>query len=361
MPPVTGQRQVDVLIVGQGLAGTLLATMLMAHGLRVLVVDDGHRSSSTRMAAGLINPVTGLRLTRLRQAERFVPEALHTYRDLEQHWGVDFYHAMPLLRIFRSERQRADWLKRLRSPEYGEYLQAPLPPDEIPAGLHAPHGAGLQQHTGYLDTPAFLDAGRRWLLQAGALHEGGFDWSDLQLEADVARWREVTARWVIACEGYRGEDNPWFGWLPFRPCKGQILTLKTDDKLPEWILSHGTWLLPVGAGCARVGATYEREDIDSGPTAAARESLLRDARELFQGRVHWGLCDEAVGVRPGTRDRMPLVGLHPLHPQLGMFNGFGSKGVLMAPYYARCLVDVLLHGVAPPPEVSLQRWWNPHG
>jgi glycine/D-amino acid oxidase-like deaminating enzyme len=120
-------------------------------------------------------------------------------------------------------------------------------------------------------------------------------------------------------------------------------------------------LLPVGAGRVRVGATYERDDIGSGPTLAAREELLREARDLFQGRVRWELRGEAVGVRPGTPDRMPLVGLHPRHAQLGMFNGFGSKGVLMAPYYARCLAAALLDGAALPEEASLQRWWNPHG
>jgi hypothetical protein len=68
--------------------------------------------------------------------------------------GWSFYHATPLLRIFRSERQRADWLKRLGTPDYAPYLQAPLTPEALPAGLYAPHGAGLQQQTGYLDTPA---------------------------------------------------------------------------------------------------------------------------------------------------------------------------------------------------------------
>jgi glycine/D-amino acid oxidase-like deaminating enzyme len=353
-------HQVDALIIGQGLAGTLLAADLMARGVRVLVVDDGHRSSSTRMAAGLLNPVSGMRLTKSRQADRFVPEALRTYAGLEQRWGATFYHPMPMLRIFRSERQRADWLKRLASPGYAAYLQAPLAPEALPAGLHAPHGAGLQQQTGYLDTQAFLDAGRRWLRAQDALYEGRFDWSGLQLKEQGIRWREWTVQRVIGCEGYRGEDNPWFGWLPFRPCKGQILTLETRDPLPPWILNRGTWLLPLGAGRARIGATYEREGMDTGPSAEARESLMREAHALFPDRVRWTLVEEATGVRPGTRDKMPLVGLHPEHPRLGMCNGFGSKGVLMAPYYTRRLAASLVEGAVMPEEASLRRWWNPH-
>ena len=46
----------DTLILGQGLAGSALAWHLIEAGERVCVIDDGHCRSSTRVAAGLINP-----------------------------------------------------------------------------------------------------------------------------------------------------------------------------------------------------------------------------------------------------------------------------------------------------------------
>lgn len=358
---MTGEQSFDVLIVGQGLAGTLLSVELMARGLSVCVVDDGHRSSSTRMAAGLLNPVTGLRLTRARQVERFLPVALRRYRALEQSWGCRFFFEKPMLRLFRDERQRRDWEKRLKDPGYREYLLPPLTDSDIPSILDAPHGAGLQRHTGYMDTPVFLDAGRRWLAEHEALREGNFDWADLERHDGWIRWHDLSARRVISCEGYRGMHHPVFPWLPFRPCKGQILTLHSTRPLPDWILNRGHWLVPVGDGRVRVGATYEREDIDSGPDAAARDNLLEAAGNLFTRDMDWRLEAEAAGVRPGTRDKMPLVGLHPDDPRFGMFNGFGSKGVMMAPWYAICLADHLERGTPLPEEASLQRWWNPHG
>lgn len=357
---MTDTLYLDALIVGQGLAGTLLAAELIGRGLRVMVIDDGHRSSSTYMAAGLLNPVTGMRLTRIRQADRFIPQALQTYRGLEQTWGTGFYHAKPLLRIFRTERQRSDWLERRRATDYQAYLDAPLEQADIPVPIDAPFGGGLQHQTGYLDTPVFLAAGRQWLIHQSALRETGFDWSGVELREDHARWHDLTARCIISCEGYRGQQHPWFGWLPFRPCKGQILTLETRDRLPDVILNRGTWLVPVGGGRARIGATYERDAVESGPTAAARQQLMVAARELFAGHIDWQLAGEAAGVRPGTRDKMPLVGLHPEHAALGMFNGFGSKGVMMAPFYARRMADALQHATPVPDEVSLMRWWNPH-
>jgi len=51
---------VDFLIVGQGLAGSLMAWELMQRGKTVLIVDNGLENAS-RVAAGLINPVTGMR------------------------------------------------------------------------------------------------------------------------------------------------------------------------------------------------------------------------------------------------------------------------------------------------------------
>ena len=49
--------QIDTLILGQGLAGSLLAWHLIGGGQKVRVIDDAHRSSASKVAAGLINPL----------------------------------------------------------------------------------------------------------------------------------------------------------------------------------------------------------------------------------------------------------------------------------------------------------------
>ncbi|MBS1662348.1 MAG: FAD-dependent monooxygenase, partial [Bacteroidetes bacterium] len=55
-------RQVDVLIIGQGICGTFLAHELERAGLSYLLIDEVRPFSASRVAAGLINPVTGRRL-----------------------------------------------------------------------------------------------------------------------------------------------------------------------------------------------------------------------------------------------------------------------------------------------------------
>ena len=354
------ERKIDVLIIGQGLAGTLLAWSLVQRGFTVCVVDDGFRTSSSRMAAGLLNPVTGLRFTRLKQADRFLAVAVPRYRQLESAWGVRFFHQKPQLRLFRDAAQQALWQRRRLQPEYVDYLGDILPEAVLPDAIRAPFGAGLQYHTAYLDTRCFLDAGRSWLERQGSLCQQRFHWSELQHSSQGCSWQGYSSRWVIACEGYRGKDNPRFPWLPMRPSKGQIVTLHTGKSIPEYILNGGRWLLPLGGGQVKVGATYERNALEAGPDPVATQQLLETARTFFRELPEWRLLGSEAGIRPGVQDKMPLAGLHPHEPQLGMFNGFGSKGVSMMPYYADALADHLYQGSPLPPEVSLQRWWNPY-
>lgn len=53
--------QTDYIIVGQGLAGSLIALNLLRRGKSVRVIDDGHKHAASKVAAGLINPITGRR------------------------------------------------------------------------------------------------------------------------------------------------------------------------------------------------------------------------------------------------------------------------------------------------------------
>lgn len=358
---MSAAQHTDVIIVGQGLAGSLLAWELNQRRLKVLVVDDGHRSSSTRMAAGLLNPVFGLKLVKVRQADRFLSTARRSYGALEQAWGERFYYDKPMLRVFMAQRQRQAWRERLQDPLYADYLGPLQEPGAMPFDLDDRYGSGLQRHTGYLDTRALLAAAKRWLCATGAYREAAFDWSSIRLTEGQVHWQDWSAGCVISCEGYRGKDHPWFPWLPFQPSKGQILTLQSDAVIPDYIINKGKWLLPVGEGKARFGATYERGGVEGGHSDTARTELLQAAEQLMLGRVPWQVVAREAGVRPGIRDRMPVVGLHPQHPQLGMFNGFGSKGVMMAPYYAACFADALQRQAPLPSEVDLYRWWNPHG
>ena len=62
-------QKIEVLIVGQGLAGSLLALELEKRGRKIHVVDNNPSTSSSKVAAGLYNPITGRKMTKTWMAD----------------------------------------------------------------------------------------------------------------------------------------------------------------------------------------------------------------------------------------------------------------------------------------------------
>ncbi len=359
-PEMNRATEIPWMIVGQGLAGTLLAWSLLRRGERVLVVDDAHRTAASRTAAGLINPVTGMRLVKTERVEECLPAAKLTYQELEQRLDRELRFEIPMLRLIRNEKELAAWEKRSKDPAYGPFLEKALAADECPREVIAPDGAFVQRHTGYLDTCALMDGFRDYLQTQESYREAALDPAELTPREEAVEWNGISARCVIFCDGYQAMRNPWFQWLPFQPAKGEILSVEIHEPLPDYIINGGRWLMPRGDGSYRLGATYDREQLDEEPTAAGRETLLAALGELFHQPPRAGVQLHQAGVRPNTLDKKPFIGLHPQQPRIGIFNGFGSKGSLLMPWYAERFVEHLLEGRAIPAEADIARY-HPDG
>ncbi len=350
------ETDIDNLIIGQGLAGSLLAWRLMARGERVLVVDNNYASSSSTVAAGLINPVTGKRLVKTVGVDACLPLARETYHTLGDMLGLELLVDKPMLRLFHNQQQRERWQQRQQEEGYQPYLGEVLEVSQLPPPVVASHGAGRQLQTAYLRTAPLLQGLREWLKQGNSYQQAEFDYADLQLSDEGAVWRNIRARRVIFCEGYQGANNPWFSWLPFQPAKGEFLTLRCAQALPDLIINSGRWIMPRGDGLYRAGASYEHQRLDEGITAEAREMLLAALPTFLAGAPEFEVVAQQAGVRPTTSDRQPLIGLHPRHSQLAIFNGFGSKGSLLIPWHAERFVESLVDALPLPPQADIGRY-----
>ncbi|MBD3670094.1 MAG: FAD-dependent oxidoreductase [Gammaproteobacteria bacterium] len=348
----------DVLIVGQGLAGSLLASELIAQGQRIRVLDNRHRHASSMVAAGLINPVTGRRLVKSPYTEDWMAAAWSCYRQLESELGLALLFEKPMWRLFTSAKQREIWQQRQSQEEYAGFLSTP---DTEPASLYqAPHGMGKVSHTAYVDTKVMLTALRDWLEQQDAYLEREVEYEAIHPRQGHVEVDGLKARQLVFCEGYRGMHNPWFGQLPLTPVKGEILTLSHDTDLPDLIANFGKWLLPIDTNLFKLGATYDWEHLDNVPTQAARQHLLDALAKVLSHPLSTTLQAHEAGVRPNSRDRLPLIGPHPDHRSLYIFNGFGSRGALMIPYYASQLAAHMRQGEALPSHCDIARFEDRH-
>lgn len=349
------RQNIDFLLIGQGLAGSILAHHLLEQGCSLHVLNTTqHRPVASLAAAGLYNPITGRKLVKTWRADDLFPYLETFYTHWEQQLGTRFLHPMPIYRPFTSVEEQNIWATQATDPAFSPYVQRVTPGGTYGHLAKDPLGGLLLQRCGYVDVPVMLLACRAALVAQQRYTEGVFDPAQLIIQTDYIEYGPWKARKLIFCDGASGTQNPFFRWLPFRPVKGEMLRIRTDEVLPV-IMNRGVFAIPQGDIC-KVGSTYDHHDLSSPPTESGRQTLVRKLEQWLT--VNYEIIDHWAGVRPATHDRRPFIGGHPIHEPIAIFNGFGTKGVSLAPYFAQHFVHCLLKNQPIDEAVDVRRCYH---
>ena len=111
-----------VLIIGQGLAGTVLSYRLTQRNIRHKVIDNNHKSAATLAAAGIINPITGRRYVKSWMIDELLPAARRMYNSFENLLDVVLVSEHNILRSFESIAEENRWSDSTSRPGYNEYV-----------------------------------------------------------------------------------------------------------------------------------------------------------------------------------------------------------------------------------------------
>ena len=110
------EPEYDYLIVGQGIAGTSMAMHLLDLGKKILIVSDSKLPSSSKVAAGIFNPLTGKKLVKTWLADDLFPYAKGFYNYLEAIFDTKFVYHTPIYRPFRSIAEQNTYLAQTADP-----------------------------------------------------------------------------------------------------------------------------------------------------------------------------------------------------------------------------------------------------
>ncbi|PRY10440.1 glycine/D-amino acid oxidase-like deaminating enzyme [Pontibacter ummariensis] len=345
----------DFIVVGHGLAGAILSYTLRQQGQRVLVIDEPRASGASRVAAGLLNPIAGKRFAKSWLADTFIPAADALYDELEAHFGRQLFVHKPIYKIFSSIEEQNTWMAKSAGQEWNDYIQATYTQSLNQPTVQDPFGGIMIGRGGYLQVAQMLDLLTAELLEQGLLLPERFEADALQLTEQGVRYKEVAASQLVFCEGFQVINNPYFKWLPIQPTKGEVLEVQTQDNFnPECIYNKAVYVVPVEEGRFKIGATYDWRHPNEQPSEQGEQELKERFRQITSQGFH--VVNHWAGIRPAVRDRRPLVGRHPQHPQLSVFNGMGSKGVLMAPFLAKQLAAALTGHGEVMPDVHVSRY-----
>lgn len=354
---------VDAIIVGGGVIGLSAAWRLARSGHSVTVLDPEPGGGASRVAAGMLAPVTEAGygeepLVRLlvAGADRWEKFAA----DLTAETGDDIgYRSCGTVVVAAdgSDRAAVDELLayrlslglqaiRLSASECRRLVPALAPGVRGGADVPGDHQVDNRRLLAALLAGCHRAGVAMVAEPASALWTAG---SGVAVRLAGGRVLEAGAVVVAAgtgCSAVDGVPLP-----PMRPVKGHVLRLQGPPLLTRTVrgLVHGRpcYLVPRNDGSVVVGATAEERGDDRRVQAGQVHALLDDARTLVPGIDELELVECAAGLRPATPDNGPYVGWTSV-PGVALASGHYRNGILLAPITADGLVALLSGGAVPP-------------
>ena len=346
----------DYIIVGLGLAGISFCERLERDNKSFIVISDDSQTSSS-IAGGLYNPVILKRFTPAWKAQEQLRLAIPFYQGLEKKLKVRLDFKIPVLKRFASVEEQNLWFEAADKKGLSNFMSTELIPNRN-SGINAPFGYGEVLHTGRIDTATLLNSYAQYLLGQRLLLKETFDHSALKISKDQVAYKTLRARQIVFAEGFGLKRNPYFKYLPLNGTKGELLTIRAPTLLENRVIKSSVFIIPLRDNQYLVGATYKWKDKSNKPTREAKSELLQKLETFLT--CDYEVIDHVAGIRPTVTDRRPLVGRHPKYDNLYLLNGFGSRGVMIAPFAAERLYTAIEKKAPIPEEMDISRFTRKH-
>ncbi len=344
--------KVNYIIVGIGLAGIAFAEELKKQGKTFVVFEDNSQTSSL-VAGGMYNPVILKRFTPVWNAKEQLSEAIPLYKSLEISLKNQYDQPLDIYRTFKSTEEQNNWFAAADNPVLQEYMIPEIFKIESDH-IAAPFGAGRLIKTGRVKVRELVSDYRSALNKEGLLIEETFRHQNMITWDSHVEYHGLQAEKIVFCEGNGLKNNPFFNKLPLTGTKGELITILAPELKLNCIIKAGIFILPLGNHHFKVGATFNWSDKTNMPSEAGRQELEEKLKEVLT--CNYEVVDHEAGIRPTTGDRRPLLGVHRKNERLAVFNGLGTRGVMIAPLMAQKLYHFLENGVALDKDICISRF-----
>lgn len=357
----------DAIVVGGGIVGVSIAYHLASEGAKALLIDRLDVGRATDAAAGILSPETNTRDSAAWLS--FAVEAVGYYPSLVKRLqvaqgGETGYARCGKLTVAVSaneiepfeqakdiilERQKARGKPSVDDlyPVSAEVAGAMFPP------LGAVRGAIYYRNAARVDgrllSGAMLRAaeGRGLLVKRAGVDRltlRGGRVTGVEVEGETIE----AARVAIAGGAWSGAFGAQLGIrIPVEPQRGQIIHLELPGaETSGWpIISalRGHYLVPWSEGRLIAGATRETNSgFAPSTTAVGVLEVLDEALRVAPGLAEAAVREVRVGLRPLTKDLLPVLGAIPEVGNVYLATGHGPTGLQLGPYSGKLIADMML-------------------
>jgi glycine/D-amino acid oxidase-like deaminating enzyme len=290
--------------------------------------------------------------------DELMPFAWEAYTTIGNALQINCIAEKHIIDCFVTPQMRLAFLDRYKNDT--QYLSLPGNENDWQQYLQYDFGYGIIHPCYWIDLPLLLARQRAHLVQSQQLLEERFTPEALEVKEDSVTYKNITARKIIFCDGVTGFNNSYFSNLPYAASKGEALLVEIPGMPATHIIKKGYSLVPWSQNTAGkenifwLGSTYLWEFEDANPSPGFYQFAQNWLNQTL--KMPFTIIDHLAAVRPATLERRPFVGLHPIHNNIGILNGMGTKGCSLAPYFSHQLVNHLLYNTPISADADVQRF-----
>lgn len=328
-----------MLIVGGGLAGSILALEAYNRRIDFTWMVSKKIPSASMAAYGMCNPVHFRNMVPAWRAADLYPIAKDFFNQAGTSMQARFSTPMPVHHLVADPVEFVQWRQNTESTLLWQYTSGDRQVDILPQVNARYSGSVLIHDAFFVDIPALVKTAPVFFNDH--VIEGDFNARELEQRSNTWIYQGYTYSSVVFAEGRYGASNLFFSQVPFNVCKGQVILVKIPGLNLSQAIHKKVVLVPVGNEHFICGATYEWDDLTDQPTEQGKNELTLALDDIIGEKYTYQVVAQKAGVRPTISDRRPLAGWHPKYPGIGIFNGLGTRGLLVGPAVAIEFLDNL--------------------
>lgn len=346
-----GNKKIDIIIVGKGIAGTILAFYLLKKNKSFIVIDSikPNQFSSSKIALGVYNPLVLKWITKSWEADSQIEELFNFCDLFERFFLKKIHYKKNIHRILHTNYEVNNWNDKQSLNKLKKYMSSELKSLPFSKELF-----GVVLNSGWVDVNLMLDVFLNYVKEKNLFINEKFDYKRVFFQKDCIEYKDFYCKNIVFCEGIAMNENPFFNNLSLVPTKGETLKIYSPKLKLKKILHTGVMIIPLGDDLYHIGSTFDRDDLTRQVTEDGKKQMIK--KLPFLKNIEYKIIEHHASHRPATIDRKPILGSHVKYKNLFVFNGLGSRGILQSPYLSKELIDLMFEGKEIMPEISINRF-----
>ncbi len=342
----------DIAVIGAGVAGLASALALADTSLDVVILGDARAGEASPAAGGILDASHGFPPATL--------DVMHTARDLWPTWvgmlsertGVPIPLNRDGVLHLATSIHEAERLAGLAG-EHADWLDARALTALEPQLAHA-QGALHYRHDGAVNPLVLLKALKQAVakhvharvvqqtvtsIEPGAVADG--------VKVNLQGGDTISAMRVVIAGGvWSGELTGVPMHLPIAPVRGQLMSVASKALRHVVMMGEG-YVIPRGDGRTILGGTEEQTGFDTRHTPEGITRIRALAAAILPSLGTAGMLSTWAGLRPMTRDGLPIIGADAEVPSVIYACGHGRNGIMLAPLTGALVAAAVKGGVQP--------------